>query len=350
MPQASTFWPTPLRHGLQDRLFTGRQMPRSFLGFVWRLSAWDQVWLTLLSISVSLLGTIPIEVQRRIVNETIKQKDLATIGKLALIYLGLVLAQGFTKLLMNMYRGWISANSVRLLRVSISDEGSAHHSRAKADLAVAQGVEISMIVAEADAVGGYVGECISEPVLEAGILVSVFGYMFVLHPLMAVVSLVTFLPQVVFVPIVQRAINRRVRKRIAMLREAGADVISEEEENHLLHLDHDARFREVFRVDMGVYTLKYTLNFLMNLSGHGGRVAILGLGAFLVVKGQTEVGTVVAFLSGLASINDPWGELVNWFQAILVTNTKYNLVREATAKLAEPVFDGPQADLVEQPS
>ncbi len=336
MPQASIVLPTPLRRGAPDPLFAGQQMPRSFLGFVWRLSAWDQVWLTLLSLAVSFLGTVPIEVQRRIVNETIKQKDLTAIGELALVYIGLVSAQGLLKLVMNMYRGWMNANSVRLLRTSIRAEGRGQHDRTKADAALTQGVEISMIVAEADAVGGYVGDCISEPVLEVSILLTVFGYMVLLQPLLAVVSLVTFLPQLVFVPIMQHAINRRVRTRISMLREAGADVIADEQEQQLRHLNHEGRFREVFRVDMGIYTLKYTLNFLMNLSTHAGKIAILGLGALMVVQGRTEVGTVVAFLSGLANITDPWGELVNWFQAILVTNTRYALVREAAVKLGEP--------------
>ena len=336
MRQASTFVPTPLRRGVPDPLFTGEQMPRSFLGFVWRLSAWDQVWLTLVSLGVSFLGTVPIEVQRRIVNEAIKQKNLTAIGELALLYIGLVSAQGVLKLVMNMYRGWMNANSVRLLRTSIRAEGHGQNGRAKADVALTQGVEISMIVAEADAVGGYVGDCISEPVLEASILFTVLGYMFILQPLLAVVSLASFVPQFVFVPIMQRAINRRVRRRISMLREAGADVIADEQEQHFFELNHEGRFREVFHVDMGIYALKYTLNFLMNLSTHGGKIAILGLGALLVVQGRTDVGTVVAFLSGLASITDPWGELVNWFQAILVTNTKYNLVREASVKLIEP--------------
>jgi ABC-type bacteriocin/lantibiotic exporter with double-glycine peptidase domain len=92
----------------------------------------------------------------------------------------------------------------------------------------------------------------------------------------------------------------------------------------------------VFRIDMGIYTLKFTLNFLMNITTHLGTVAILGLGAWLVVQGRTEVGTVVAFLSGLSNIVDPWGELVNWYQSLMVTSAKYSLVREATVQMSPP--------------
>ena len=41
------------------------------------------------------------------------------------------------------------------------------------------------------------------------------------------------------------------------------------------------------------------------------------------------VGAAVAFISGLARLNDPWGDLVNWFRDMTVNRVKYRLVREA---------------------
>ncbi|WP_375459284.1 hypothetical protein [uncultured Enterovirga sp.] len=57
---------------------------------------------------------------------------------------------------------------------------------------------------------------------------------------------------------------------------------------------------------MGVYELKFSMNFLMNLCHQLGIAGILGVGGWFVVRGQTEIGTVVAFISGLATIKDPW--------------------------------------------
>lgn len=294
--------------------------------------------MSILSVAVSFLGTAPIDIQRRIVNEALKQKDLSAIGKLALIYAGLVIAQGLCKLLLNMYRSWVGANSIRVLRTSISVLGQPKD--AAADTAASQGVKVSMIIAESDSIGGFVGDCIAEPVLQATILVTVFGYMFVLQPKLALISLLIFTPQLIFVPLMQRAINRRVQARIAALREAGADVIAEQADAPAGELSHEGRFREVFRLDVGIFKLKFTLNFLMNVSTHMGTVAILAVGALFVVNGQTEVGTVVAFLSGLSNITDPWGDLVNWFQNLMVTSAKYELVRDGATLLREaPTVD-----------
>ena len=41
------------------------------------------------------------------------------------------------------------------------------------------------------------------------------------------------------------------------------------------------------------------------------------------------IGTVVAFLSGLSKLSDPWGDLVTWFRDLTVTGTKYRLVSTA---------------------
>jgi ABC-type bacteriocin/lantibiotic exporter with double-glycine peptidase domain len=80
---------------------------------------------------------------------------------------------------------------------------------------------------------------------------------------------------------------------------------------------------------MGIFKLKFSMNFLMNLMHHAGVAGTLGLGGYLVVLGEAEVGTVVAFVAGLKQLNDPWGGLVDWFRDLRVTQAKYGLLRQA---------------------
>ena len=54
----------------------------------------------------------------------------------------------------------------------------------------------------------------------------------------------------------------------------------------------------------------------------------------VVIKGQTEVGTLVAFISGLNNLNDPWGDLVNWFQDMMVNSAKYRIFVDAMKRFA----------------
>ena len=64
------------------------------------------------------------------------------------------------------------------------------------------------MLSEVDPIGGFVGVSTSEPLLQGGILLSVFGYMLYLQPTIALVSLLVFAPQLVFVPLIQHAINK----------------------------------------------------------------------------------------------------------------------------------------------
>ena len=43
---------------------------------------------------------------------------------------------------------------------------------------------------------------------------------------------------------------------------------------------------------------------------------------------------MVAFISGIGRLNDPWGDLVNYFRDVNVTQIKYRLLADAVNQLA----------------
>jgi ABC-type bacteriocin/lantibiotic exporter with double-glycine peptidase domain len=324
-------WWSPPTNDLSRSLAFGG-MPPTLFGFVWRVSAWSQLWISLLAIAVFVLNTAPLELQRRILNATILNGDIKLVLGLALAYACLVLSEGLVKLLMNVYRGWVGEKAVRALRLSASAlVDSLPEQRNDASV---QGVEISLILAEPEPIGGFAGIAISEPVLQIGIVVSVFGYMLYMQPLLAVVSLVMFSPQFVFVPLMQRAINRRVQSRITVLRQASIGVLVSGSADVQRALQQEMRFAEIFVLNLGIVKLRYSMKFLMNLTQNFGKVIVLGVGGWYVINGQTEVGTVVAFISGLNNLSDPWGDLVNWFQDMMVTSAKYETYVAAMKKFA----------------
>ncbi|MGT2487171.1 hypothetical protein ACU4GA_16910 [Methylobacterium oryzae CBMB20] len=111
---------------------------------------------------------------------------------------------------------------MRRLRKTLLDDIGA---LAPGDRAEVEGVEVSLVLAEVEPVGGFVGLSVSEPVLQGGIVAGTFGYMLYLNPLMAILALAVFSPQAVFVPLMQRAINRRVVTRTGTLRRISGGII-----------------------------------------------------------------------------------------------------------------------------
>ena len=331
-PDAKWFslWPAPWRADRGSRADLGDRLPEGFYALVWRINGVDQIWLCVLSGLAAVLNTVPIDIQRRVIDRSLKEGSFRSLTLFVAVYAGAVLLQGSLKLLSNVYRSWVSENAVRNLRTFINRREDE-----KKQVPVAtparQGTEISMIIAEAEPIGAFMGEAISEPLLEAGIIVSVVGYLVVLQPFMSLVIAAVFLPQMVFVPLMQRAITVRAEARIATLRSASAALV-DKNEGEKRKQEQDVRFARVFELNMGVYKLKYSMNFLTNLCHQLGIAGILGIGGWFVVTGKTQVGTVVAFISGLSTVKDPWDDLTTWFQTMMVTRARYQLLNDVLRK------------------
>lgn len=300
-------------------------MPQTIMGYVIASTGVHQAGLAALSIAVFSLSAVPLELQRRIVNGLTHQASFDAIAWLAIVYAGVALAEQLLKLALNVYRGWVAETTVRRLRELVCPVSWAEHEVSSEGA----GVEIAMVLEEAEPIGGFTGISISEPLLQGGILVSVVGYMLALQPWLAVIGLAFFLPQTVFVPLLQNAINNRARSRILVKREVSGVIadrpLAKTSASWLL-----GQVRRIFTLNMGIFRLKYSMNLLMNLMHHLSVASALCAGGWMVLEDHLEVGTVVAVVVGLGKLNDPWGDLVNWWREFSVVDVKYRLFADAT--------------------
>jgi ABC-type multidrug transport system fused ATPase/permease subunit len=304
-------------------------LPRNVYRYVLATSAPHQLALLGLTAVVALLEVAPLELQRRIVDDLVKHRPFSWVVWLCATYAGVVLVQGGTKLALNIYRSWIGERAKRDLRRRVHTV--VEDPAAASPAAEAQGITISMIVAEVEPIGGFVGESISEPLQQAGIMASVFAYLIHIDPWMALAAFMLIVPQLVFVPLLQSAVNRRTGRRIQVLRRLGIAMINRDD-----GAEDERRIDQAFALDMGIFKIKFTMNFLMNLCNHLQIVSALLVGGWWVYTRQLEIGGVVAFISGIGRLNDPWGDLVNYFRDVNVTQVKYRLLADAVDQLRLP--------------
>jgi len=294
--------------------------------YIWTVSARGQIILSALSIAVFLLELAPLELQRRIVNGAVERQNFRFILMLCLIYVGVALVHGVLKLVLSVYRGSVSEAANQRLRMRIDPTATARS--ATENGSGKTGVKVSIVVSEVEAVGGFVGGSFCDPLLNAGILISVFGYMVFMQPWMAVVAALIFSPQLLFIPFLQNAINRRTKRRIEKLRGLSADIVDDTPDGarDRTKSAFRRRIKDVYRLNMQIYLRKFGMNFLMNLLYTLGVIGILAVGGWLLLQGRTEVGTIVAFISGLARMNGPWGDLVNYFRDLTNAGLKYRMI------------------------
>jgi ABC-type multidrug transport system fused ATPase/permease subunit len=300
---------------------TTTRLPQSLLRYILMASGLHQIPLAVLSIIVFLLEVVPLELQRRTVNDIVKHRPYVAIAFLCAAYAGTVLLQGTVKLALNIYRGWVGERVKRDLRQRIYESTGASSALLSAET---QGVAASMVVAEVEPIGGFIGGSLSEPLLQVGVLATVIAYIVHLDAWMGVVALALFVPQFVFVPLMQHAMNTRTGARVAVLRQIGADVIAPEACDHA----DAARIERVLSLNMQIFRFKFTMNFLMNACSHLQIVAALLLGGWWVLNGQLEIGGIVAFISAIGRLNDPWGDIVNSFREASLTKVRFRMVAD----------------------
>ena len=108
-----------------------------------------------------------------------------------------------------------------------------------------------MIGAEVEPIGRFVGASVSEPLLQGGVLLSVLAYMVHGDLWMGGTALALFVPQLVFVLLMQGAINRRTGARsyagsvsASSRRPRGDDARDQ---------TADGRIDRVFELNMGIF-------------------------------------------------------------------------------------------------
>ena len=131
------------------------RLPTNLFRYVVAVSWRHQIPLIGLTVIAFLLEIVPLEIQRRVVNNLVKERPFQLVITLCAAYAGAVLIQGATKLGLNVYRGWVGENATRDLRRHVI--GYSRTAQAIAPGAEARGIGAVMIVAEVEPIGGFVG-------------------------------------------------------------------------------------------------------------------------------------------------------------------------------------------------
>lgn len=298
---------------------------RSLLRYVWRMSGPHQIWVCLLALVVASLSMVPLELQRRIINDTIDGHDVRLLAVLGAGYVAVLVLQFGLKFGLRLYQNWLSESAVRHCREHLA---RTHKNRTKsARNADGQGRAVSIIATEVDKVGGFVGEGLSQPVVNFGMLAAIAGYMLAIEPMVAILSFLFLLPQSVIVPIFQSRINRLIETRLTLLRELSDTIVESgdgpiEPENAAVR----SRLGRIYANRIRIYFLKFAMKGSVNLLNGLAPLTVLLVGGYLAMEGETTLGVVVAFMSGFEQLADPLRELLAYYRIAAQANVQHRMI------------------------
>jgi ABC-type multidrug transport system fused ATPase/permease subunit len=306
-------------------------MPPTLYAYIWQNSRHGQIVLCILTIVVSFLTTVPLELQRRIVDDALPDRRLPLLLLLSAVYLGILLLQGGLKYSLNVYRGRLVEEITRDLRLIIFDAtrprtagDGVHHGHEPANA----GAIVSMVVSETEDLAGFVGDSFAFPLLQGGTAAFVVGYLLWVQPTIAVFGILLYLPQLVVVPVGQGAINRWTARHVRLVRQIG-DLIALP---FTTASGGASTYRQLVEENLSarvmIYRIKFFLTFFGNFLDAIGPLIVLAVGGWLVMRGGIEVGTLVVFISGFQKLADPWDQLTGFYRMLSNARVKYRLIAD----------------------
>ncbi len=314
-----------------------RLMPRNVYAYIYQHSFRPQIVVVLLTLALLPLAPIPLELQRRILDDAIAAGDVELMVRLCFYYLGALGLAALLKLAMKIQREFISARIVHALRRSLyyciyTIVPPAKWQGENKDR-VDEGVVVSMITSEVEKLGGFSGQALSGPLLQVGTLVTILGYMFWVEPLVAAIALALYSPQFLIVPLSQVRLNKLSRAKALKVRELGGFIVDNAEdaligreppEIYLGLTDRILDLRKRFVLTKNV--VKSLNNFLIALGPFG----VIAYGGWLVIHGEIQIGVILAFVSGLERVGGPIRDLTGSYRQIADARMRYRMLLDAT--------------------
>jgi ABC-type multidrug transport system fused ATPase/permease subunit len=309
---------------------------RNLHRYIIRRSLRPQLVLIAISFVLGLaLNPFMLDLQKRIINEAIGQRNFDALLWLCGGFLGAVLANGALKYVKQNLEGYVSETMLRDLR------GELYNRILRFPLVhlknTSTGQLVAMILGEVEDLGGYFGLALSTPAFHGAMLVGTLGYMVYANPWLALAAMVLFPVQMVFIRRLQRRVSALARDRVRMVR--GLSDRIQESVGGLQEIyanDTTAyeagrfgrQLQRIFRIRLSIYNLKYLIKWINNFLEKFGQFVLLLVGGWLIINHPEtfNLGTLVAFLQAYGQLNEPWRELINFFQLKENARIKYEHV------------------------
>jgi len=345
---------------------------RSLFGFIIKYSKRDQLLIVPLVVASMVVYYLSLDLPKTIINQAIQGVafpsaesvkrllgfDLHRIPyllALSILFLGLIVVNGWLKLQINTMKGWMGERMLRRLRFSLFDHllrfPLMRFRRVKpAEMA-------TMIKDEVEPLGGFIGEALITPLFLGGQALTAMAFILYQHWLLGLVALAIVGVQAFIIPQLRKRqlvlgrerqlTARALAGRIAECVEGAAEIHAHDTSNYE-RAEISARLGRIFRIRFELYQRKFMVKFLNNFLAQVTPFLFYTLGGYLVIAGKLDIGALVAVIAAYKDLPAPVKELIDWDQQRMDVEIKYNQVVEqfaaeevAPAELQAPIETPP---------
>lgn len=323
-------------------------MEKSILGYVLRYSLKQQIILTVMAAASFPFLYLFYELPKKIINEGIGGSNVSfpyevipgvpldQIGYLFLLcaaFLVLVLVNQSFKYAINVYKGLTGERMLRRLRYDLY--ARVLRFPLPTFRKMSQGEIIPMITQEVEPLGGFIGDAFSQPAFQGGTLLTILAFLFYQDWRMAAAAVALYPLQIWLIPKLQRRVNLLAKERVRLVRRLSDRIGETVQGVQEIHTHDGARYtlatfadrmNEIFGVRYRIYTQKFVIKFLNNFIQALGPFFFYSIGGYFVIRGELEIGTLVAAIAAHKDLAAPWKELLTYYQQYADAAIKYEQV------------------------
>ncbi len=331
-------------------------MVNGLFAYILKYSKRQQIVLTLMTIGSFPFYYLSLDLPKTIINDAISGTkfpvdasiDLLgysfSVGTFAQIpyllllcfaFLLLVLINSGFKLVINIYRGVLGERMLRRMRLQLIDCIMMFPLARFRN--TSQGELVSMVNQETEPLGGFIGEAISLPLYQGGLLLTILTFMFVQDWKLGLAAIALYPVQAWLIPKLQRQVNLLNQQRTIRMRKLAenlGEVVAGINEVHIndnrnFFKDHFSKLLgAIFNIRVQIYKKKFLIKFLNNSFAQLTPFLFFLIGGLLVIRGELTIGALVAAVAAYKDLSPPWKELLGWYQSQADARLKYSILTE----------------------
>ncbi len=333
-----------------DATIGSRVIERSLFKFIWKYSKRDQLVLLVVTSCLFPLLYLTLELPKRIINDAIgsQSSTISVMGYeleqlhflwfLCGAFLISVLCHGLLKMRINTMKGILAERMLRRYRFQLIERvlrfPQPYFER------VSQGELVSMVTSESEPMGGLMGDAISQPVLQAGQMLTILFFLFSQNFWFGLAAVALIPLQGWLIPVLQRRINLLNKKRIHQVRALASEIGESAVGASTLRINGGWRYRlaviterlgRLYDIRFDIYKKKFFMKFINNFITQLTPFFFYAVGGFLVLQGKVSLGALVAALAAYKDLASPWKELLAYYNQTQDMGLRWDVIQERFA-------------------
>ncbi len=300
--------------------------------FSWMQTAGLPLQLLLVAVIVITVvaRVIPLELQKRIINEAITLKNTQLLLIYCLFFVGSVIVASGLKFVITI----IQTRIAQKVLVTLRKELYAHILTLPLSYfrKTPPGTLVSALVTEVAPTGELIGMALAVPLINILTFVAFLGYLLWLNWLLALVAMSVYPFTMFIVPKLQQRSNAANKQRVKTTRDLSGIITETLTGIHEVHANgsfaletkkYGAFVERLFKIRIIWNIYKEGAKIVSNFNNNFGPFLILLMGGYLTIQGRLDLGGLMAFLAANEKLFDPWKEMMAFYQVYQDASVRY---------------------------